>query len=282
MPTGRVLTVPNLLSLLRLAGVPLFLWLLLGPHADGWALVVLMVGGVTDWLDGKLARLLDQFSALGALLDPAADRLYILAALVALAVRDVVPWWAVLLPQQHHGTTSRTASAACHQRGEDVEPVDGGVEQRPEHRVLVHRRASLPSEPVGDAPDHQHDERPAVGVGAEQQPEEQRHPGQPEQAQQVRHREHAPGRHRCREVARAPRDGDDSRATPGGYGRRARSRSTQRHFETWPARARIGLGDSHRPIGRSPPRDPARRRGRTLRRENIGDAACRDKIDSDG
>ena len=50
--TTRILTVPNLLSLLRLAGVPLFLWLVLGPHADGWALVVLMVGGVTDWLDG--------------------------------------------------------------------------------------------------------------------------------------------------------------------------------------------------------------------------------------
>jgi cardiolipin synthase (CMP-forming) len=96
LPTsGRVVTVPNLLSLLRLAGVPLFLWLLLGPRADGWALVVLMVGGVTDWLDGKLARLLDQYSALGALLDPAVDRLYILAALVALGARGVVPWWAV-------------------------------------------------------------------------------------------------------------------------------------------------------------------------------------------
>jgi cardiolipin synthase len=90
-----VLTVPNLLSLVRLAGVPLFLWLLLGPRADGWALVVLIVGGATDWLDGKLARLLDQYSTLGALLDPAVDRLYILAALVALGVREVVPWWAV-------------------------------------------------------------------------------------------------------------------------------------------------------------------------------------------
>ncbi len=90
-----MLTVPNLLSLLRLAGVPLFLWLLLGPRADGWAIVVLMVGGITDWLDGKLARLLGQYSTLGALLDPAVDRLYILAALVALGVREVVPWWAV-------------------------------------------------------------------------------------------------------------------------------------------------------------------------------------------
>ena len=92
----RLLTVPNLLSLLRLAGVPLFVYLLLGPHADGWAIAVLALGGVTDWLDGKLARLLGQYSRLGALLDPAVDRLYILAALLALGVRDIVPWWAVL------------------------------------------------------------------------------------------------------------------------------------------------------------------------------------------
>lgn len=93
--TGRVLTVPNLLSVLRLAGVPLFLWLLLGPHADVWAIIVLALGGITDWADGKLARLLDQYSRLGELLDPAADRLYILAALVGLGLRGVVPWWAV-------------------------------------------------------------------------------------------------------------------------------------------------------------------------------------------
>jgi cardiolipin synthase len=83
----RIVTVPNLLSVLRLAGVPLFLYLLLGPRADGWAILVLAVGGFTDWLDGKLARLLGQYSRLGALLDPAVDRLYILAALVALGVR---------------------------------------------------------------------------------------------------------------------------------------------------------------------------------------------------
>ena len=94
--SGRVLTVPNLLSLLRLAGVPLFLYLLLGPRADGWAILVLAIGGITDWLDGKLARLLGQQSRLGAMLDPAVDRLYILAALVALGVREVVPWWAVV------------------------------------------------------------------------------------------------------------------------------------------------------------------------------------------
>lgn len=95
-PGARVLTVPNALSVLRLLGVPLFLYLLLGPQADGWALVVLMVSGVTDWLDGKLARLLDQGSRLGALLDPAADKLYILATLLAFVVRDIVPWWLVV------------------------------------------------------------------------------------------------------------------------------------------------------------------------------------------
>ncbi|WP_456565930.1 CDP-alcohol phosphatidyltransferase family protein [Blastococcus sp. SYSU D00695] len=91
----RVWTLPNALSVLRLLGVPLFLWLLLGPQADGWAVVVLMLSGVTDWADGALARELGQYSRLGALLDPAADRLYIVATLVAFVLRDVVPLWVV-------------------------------------------------------------------------------------------------------------------------------------------------------------------------------------------
>ncbi|CAM3234721.1 CDP-alcohol phosphatidyltransferase family protein [Nocardioides dubius] len=95
----RIWTVPNALSMLRLAGVPVFLWLVLGPEADGWALALLMVSGVTDWLDGFLARRLNQFSQLGQVLDPVADRLYILAVVVGLALRDVIPWWvAILLP----------------------------------------------------------------------------------------------------------------------------------------------------------------------------------------
>ncbi|HSK62115.1 MAG TPA: CDP-alcohol phosphatidyltransferase family protein [Actinomycetospora sp.] len=93
----RWLTVPNALSFLRLLGVPLFLWLLLGPRADGWALVVLMASGITDWLDGRLARALDQYSRLGELLDPLADRLYTVAALVAFLVRGIVPWWVLVL-----------------------------------------------------------------------------------------------------------------------------------------------------------------------------------------
>ncbi len=91
----RVLTVPNALSGLRLLGVPLFLYLVLGPHDDAWALLVLVVSGVTDYLDGYLARRWDQTSRLGALLDPAADRLYIVSTLVALLVRHVVPVWLV-------------------------------------------------------------------------------------------------------------------------------------------------------------------------------------------
>ncbi|MDQ3504714.1 MAG: CDP-alcohol phosphatidyltransferase family protein, partial [Actinomycetota bacterium] len=81
----------------RLAGVPVFVYLLLGPQADGWAIAILMVAGVTDWADGKLARMLDQSSRLGALLDPAADRLYILATLVAFVIRDVLPVWVVAI-----------------------------------------------------------------------------------------------------------------------------------------------------------------------------------------
>ena len=98
-PSGsaRVWTLPNLLSALRLLGVPLFLWLVLGPEADGWALAVLALSGVTDFLDGYLARRLDQASPLGEILDPVADRLYILAVVIGLGLRDIIPWWVVLI-----------------------------------------------------------------------------------------------------------------------------------------------------------------------------------------
>jgi len=89
---SRVLTIPNGISFVRLLGVPLFLYLLLGPHSDVAAVVVLAIGGTTDWVDGYVARRLGQVSRLGELLDPAVDRLYILATLLAFTVRDVVPW----------------------------------------------------------------------------------------------------------------------------------------------------------------------------------------------
>jgi cardiolipin synthase len=95
--TDRVVTVPNILSALRLLGVPVFLWLILVPQADGWAIVLLAVSGFTDWLDGYLARKWNQISRVGQLLDPIADRLYILATLVGLLLRGIVPWWFVVL-----------------------------------------------------------------------------------------------------------------------------------------------------------------------------------------
>ena len=94
----RVLTIPNGISAARLAGVPVFLWLVLGPRtatADYWAVGLLIAAGLSDWLDGKIARALNQTSRLGQVLDPAADRLYIAATIVALAVRGIIPWWLV-------------------------------------------------------------------------------------------------------------------------------------------------------------------------------------------
>jgi cardiolipin synthase len=97
--TTRVWTLPNVISFVRLLGVPVFLWLVLGPEADAWALLLLMVSGLTDWLDGWLARRLGQSSRLGEILDPVADRLYILAVVVGLGLREIIPWWvAVVLP----------------------------------------------------------------------------------------------------------------------------------------------------------------------------------------
>jgi cardiolipin synthase len=92
-PTGRVLTAPNALSLLRLLGIPLFLYLLLARRADGAAVAVLMVSGFTDYLDGRIARSWGQYSRLGALLDPLVDRLYVVATMVGLTLRHVVPLW---------------------------------------------------------------------------------------------------------------------------------------------------------------------------------------------
>jgi cardiolipin synthase len=92
----RIVTWPNALSAARLAGVPVFLWLVLGPRtpeADVIAVGILAAAGISDWLDGKLARMLNQTSRLGQLLDPAADRLYIAATVIALAVRAIIPWW---------------------------------------------------------------------------------------------------------------------------------------------------------------------------------------------
>ncbi len=95
--SSRVLTVPNVLSALRLVLVPVFLWLLLVAHANAWAVGVLMFSGVSDWADGKIARLVDnQSSRLGELLDPFVDRVYMVVIPVAMAIHGSLPWWIVL------------------------------------------------------------------------------------------------------------------------------------------------------------------------------------------
>lgn len=93
---NRVLTVPNVLSIARLVLIPVFVYLMLGAHLLGWAVAILMFSGVSDWADGKIARLLDQSSRLGALLDPAVDRLYMVTVPIVLALSGIAPWWFVL------------------------------------------------------------------------------------------------------------------------------------------------------------------------------------------
>ena len=96
VPQDRVLTVPNALSVIRLVLVPVFLYLLLVAGATGWAIAVLMFSGVSDWADGKIARMFNnQSSRLGALLDPAVDRVYMIIVPIAMAMAGALPWWIV-------------------------------------------------------------------------------------------------------------------------------------------------------------------------------------------
>ncbi|MDQ4502780.1 CDP-alcohol phosphatidyltransferase family protein [Sinomonas sp. ASV322] len=105
----RVLTVPNVLTVVRFMGVPLFMWLVLGPREYAWAVVVLGIMGGTDWVDGYVARRFDQTSKLGRVLDPAADRLALMAVALTLVLAGVVQWWylaAFVVPDVVLGITS--------------------------------------------------------------------------------------------------------------------------------------------------------------------------------
>ena len=93
---GDVVNIPNLLSFLRIALVPVFLWLLLNEMFLS-AILILVVAGITDFLDGYLARKLNQMTKLGKVLDPVADRLYIFATLLALSATGHIPWWLAAL-----------------------------------------------------------------------------------------------------------------------------------------------------------------------------------------
>jgi len=91
--------------MLRLVVVPIFLWLIL-THHDGWAVVVLTLSGISDYFDGKIARKYNLVTRFGQVLDPVADRLYILSTLFGLAWREIIPWWlvAILVSREVFGT----------------------------------------------------------------------------------------------------------------------------------------------------------------------------------
>ncbi len=89
----KILTAPNVITLIRLLCIPLFLWLLFGAHRQSLAAVLLAVLGATDWIDGHVARRYHQVSTLGKILDPAADRILVATAVIAVMVYGAVPLW---------------------------------------------------------------------------------------------------------------------------------------------------------------------------------------------
>ena len=91
--TDRILTVPNGITLVRLACIPLFLWLLFGADRQTAAALLLGVLGATDWIDGFVARRYHQVSTVGKVLDPVADRVLVVTAVIAITVHGAVPVW---------------------------------------------------------------------------------------------------------------------------------------------------------------------------------------------
>jgi cardiolipin synthase len=97
MKRFSLVTVPNALTFLRALGIPLFIYLAIVLEADGWAILTLAIGGATDYFDGKIARAWGQESRFGELADPAIDRLYIVATLIVLYIREAIPLWVILV-----------------------------------------------------------------------------------------------------------------------------------------------------------------------------------------
>jgi len=89
----RILTVPNVITLVRLACIPLFLWMLFGKNWQTASAVLLAVLGATDWVDGFVARRYGQVSTFGKVLDPTADRLLVATAVISVMVYGAVPLW---------------------------------------------------------------------------------------------------------------------------------------------------------------------------------------------
>jgi len=99
----RILTVPNFISLVRLACIPVFLWLLFDQN-DRWSAAWLWGAvGATDWLDGWWARKFDVVSEFGKLIDPLTDRAVLIVGILAVGVDGSVPWWLVVLTLAREG-----------------------------------------------------------------------------------------------------------------------------------------------------------------------------------
>jgi cardiolipin synthase len=89
----RILTAPNVITMVRLLCIPIFLWLLFGAHRQTAAAVLLAVLGATDWVDGFVARRYGQVSTFGKVLDPTADRILVGTAVISIMVYGAVPIW---------------------------------------------------------------------------------------------------------------------------------------------------------------------------------------------
>jgi cardiolipin synthase len=95
--SDAILTIPNVITVVRFLGTPLFVWLVLARHEYGWGVFVLAVMGCTDWIDGFVARKLNQTSQLGRILDPLADRVALVAVSITLVAAKIMPLWMLLL-----------------------------------------------------------------------------------------------------------------------------------------------------------------------------------------
>lgn len=94
---NAVVTIPNLITVGRFLGTPLFVWLVLARQEYGWGVFVLAVMGCTDWIDGYVARKLNQSSKLGRIMDPLADRVALVAVIITLVIANILPLWLLLL-----------------------------------------------------------------------------------------------------------------------------------------------------------------------------------------
>ncbi|MDJ0314270.1 CDP-alcohol phosphatidyltransferase family protein [Arthrobacter sp. H35-D1] len=95
--SDAILTVPNIITVVRFLGTPLFVWLVLARQEYGWGVFVLAMMGCTDWIDGFVARKLNQTSKLGRIMDPVADRVALVAVVITMVIAGLLPLWLLLL-----------------------------------------------------------------------------------------------------------------------------------------------------------------------------------------